>query len=168
MLSLSEEQGGEGFAEISVRSAVSEALQLVSTRLEDASIELTQAMSQEVPEVLGNRAQLIQVLVHLFNNAITAMDAGGTLTVRTRLIEEELVEIKVIDTGRGIPKEHRERVFEPFFTTKEEWQGRGLGLSVAFRIIEQHNGSIVIDSELEKGTEVTVTLPIAKGGAHLV
>jgi len=73
----------------------------------------------------------------------------------------------VSDEGRGIAPEHLEQVFEPFFTTKEDWQGQGLGLAVAYRIIEAHHGSIKIESKLGEGTTVTVLLPAKRRGAHL-
>jgi two-component system NtrC family sensor kinase len=78
------------------------------------------------------------------------------------------VRLSVRDTGRGIPVEIQDRVFEPFFTTKEEWRGEGMGLAIAFRVVEAHRGRIRIDSQPGAGTAMIVTLPVARGGAHLV
>jgi len=76
--------------------------------------------------------------------------------------------VKVIDTGHGIAPEVRERIFEPFFTTKNEWHGQGLGLTYAFRVFEQHGGVIRAESEVNKGTTMTVRLPAARHRTHIV
>jgi signal transduction histidine kinase len=82
-------------------------------------------------------------------------------------MDGELLRLRVSDEGRGIAPEHIEQVFEPFFTTKDDWQGQGLGLAVAYRIIEAHHGSIKLESKLGEGTTVTVLLPAKRRGAHL-
>jgi signal transduction histidine kinase len=74
----------------------------------------------------------------------------------------------VRDAGRGISAENLARIYEPFFTTKHDWEGRGLGLTVAYRVIEEHHGSIEIDSEEGVGTSVEITLPASTKGSHLV
>ena len=82
----------------------------------------------------------------------------GKLDLALDSLDAEVVRLRVTDNGRGIAKEHLEQVFEPFFTTKEDWQGQGLGLAVAYRIIEAHSGSIKLDSKLGEGTTVTIRL----------
>jgi signal transduction histidine kinase len=89
------------------------------------------------------------------------------LRVQLDTLDGELLRLRVSDEGRGIAPEHIEQVFEPFFTTKEDWQGQGLGLAVAYRIIEAHHGSIRLESKLGEGTTVTVLLPAKRRGAHL-
>jgi two-component system, NtrC family, sensor kinase len=117
--------------------------------------------------VLGNKAQLQQVFLQLFANSRTAMNGhGGKLTVSTSL-ESQLIKVAVSDTGRGIPAEHLDKIFEPFFTTKDEWQSQGLGLTVAFRVVEEHHGKIKASSEVGRGTTMTITLPAARRSAHL-
>jgi signal transduction histidine kinase len=86
------------------------------------------------------------------------MPRGGTLTVRARLASGRVL-IDVTDTGTGIPEEIRERVFEPFFTTKEVGKGTGLGLSICQRIVERLGGALTIESEVGRGTTVSVDLP---------
>ena len=94
-------------------------------------------------------------------NARTSMPAGGTLTVRTAHPSQPdgQVALAVEDTGRGIAPEIRERIFEPFFTTKDDWSNVGLGLSVSYRIVEEHGGRIEVASEVGRGSTFTVYLP---------
>jgi signal transduction histidine kinase len=123
--------------------------------------------------VIGDAAQLGQVLMNLCINARDAMPAGGKLTIRARnryLVEEErrlapgapqqrYVRVTVADTGAGIPREVISRVFDPFFTTKEKGKGTGLGLGVVLSIVRIHGGFISLFSKVGKGTEFKVYLP---------
>ncbi len=103
---------------------------------------------------------LQQVLINLLLNAVEASDWGGVVNVET---DEDssggFVQVRIIDSGKGIPKAHINRVFEPFFTTKGAGKGTGLGLSVSLGIIQKHEGTIEIESEEGRGTTVTVLLP---------
>ena len=114
---------------------------------------------REVPLVDGNEAQLREVVVNLILNAADAMPAGGTITLSTRL-DGDRVAMEVTDTGVGMTEEVRQRCLEPFFSTKGE-RGTGLGLGVADGIIKRHGGSISVESELGKGTSITLRLPIS-------
>jgi signal transduction histidine kinase len=110
--------------------------------------------------VLADRQRLTQVLVNLLTNACDASAPGGAVLVdATR--EPDAVLLRVIDAGRGVPAELKERVFEPFFTTKPPDEGTGLGLSVVYGIVEEHGGRVWIESEPGCGTTVLVRLPIA-------
>jgi CheY-like chemotaxis protein len=100
------------------------------------------------------------VLVNMVFNAIDAMPEGGTLTLSSRTVGEQVV-IKVVDSGIGMYPEVRSRIFDPFFTTKGK-AGLGLGLAVSFGIIRRHGGNIEVESQYEKGTEFCITLPVAK------
>jgi len=102
--------------------------------------------------------QINQVFMNLLQNAIHAITEKGDIWIRT-WEDGDRVHISVRDSGKGIRKEHLGRVFEPFFTTKEVGQGTGLGLSVSYRIIENHGGKITVSSEEGKGAEFVVTLP---------
>jgi signal transduction histidine kinase/CheY-like chemotaxis protein len=110
--------------------------------------------------VMGDDSELREVLVNMVFNAIDAMPEGGTLTLSTRIVDEQVV-IKVIDTGVGMYPEVRSRIFDPFFTTKGK-AGLGLGLAVSFGIIRRHGGNIEVESQYGKGTEFRVTLPVAE------
>jgi signal transduction histidine kinase len=107
------------------------------------------------------------VLLNLFTNAGDAMPRGGRLAVRVRPgrlpPDRPAVAIEVADTGTGIPPEVLPRVFDPFFTTKAEGKGTGLGLAICKRIVQQHHGTLEIESELGRGTTVRVSLPVHNG-----
>ncbi len=91
------------------------------------------------------------------------MPQGGTLTLETKNLRKEVL-IRVSDTGKGIPKESLSHIFEPFFTTKKACSGVGLGLSVVYGIVRDHNGIIKVDSVLGQGTTFTIRLPALKAG----
>ena len=110
--------------------------------------------------VMGDDSELREVLVNMVFNAIDAMPEGGTLTLSTRTVGEQVV-IKVVDTGVGMYPEVRSRIFDPFFTTKGK-AGLGLGLAVSFGIIRRHGGNIEVESQYGRGTEFRVTLPVAE------
>ena len=110
--------------------------------------------------VMGDDSELREVLVNMVFNAIDAMPEGGTLTLSSETVENQVV-IKVVDSGVGMYPEVRSRIFDPFFTTKGK-AGVGLGLAVSFGIIRRHSGNIEVESQYGQGTEFRITLPVAK------
>ena len=104
-----------------------------------------------------------QVFLNLFLNARDAMPSGGWLTVSSR-VEGESAVIEVADTGCGILPEHLSRIYDPFFTTKTVGQGTGLGLSVTYGVVQEHQGTIECASRPGQGTRFTLTLPLAAAG----
>jgi signal transduction histidine kinase len=100
---------------------------------------------------------LKQALLNIVKNAIAAMPNGGTLTISAVTRHDEL-QISISDTGIGIPEELLAKIFEPYFTTKES--GTGLGLTITFKIIKEHNGEITVESKPSKGSTFTIHLPI--------
>lgn len=121
-------------------------------------VTVVREFAPDLPPVMADGDQIRQVAINLILNAGSAMTAGGVLTVRTFLDQEQYVNIVFSDTGCGIPREDQERIFEPFFTTKTK--GTGLGLAITRQIVEMHHGRIAIDSEVGRGTDVTVRLPL--------
>lgn len=113
----------------------------------------------DVPKIEAFGGQLNQVFMNILDNAQYAIKGEGTVTISVKR-EGEKVVIKFSDTGEGIKKEDIRKVFEPFFTTKPVGQGTGLGMSITYRVIKNHNGEISVDSELGKGTTFTIKLPI--------
>ncbi len=114
----------------------------------------------ETPFVSGNDSELREVLTNLIFNATDAINHKGTITIRTRLDEEDgYALLEVCDTGSGMPEEVQEKCLEPFFSTKGE-HGTGLGLSMVFGVIKRHQGDIRIESELHKGTTFVIKLPL--------
>jgi CheY-like chemotaxis protein/anti-sigma regulatory factor (Ser/Thr protein kinase) len=111
----------------------------------------------KLPRIFGNAAELREVATNLIFNAVDAMPAGGTISLRSS-VEEEHAVLEVSDTGSGMSEEVRMRCLEPFFSTKGE-KGTGLGLSMVFGIIKRHEGSVEIESTLGKGTTFRIRLP---------
>src|SRR6185369_12608487 len=117
----------------------------------------------ELPTVNCYPQQLGQVFLNFLVNAAHAIDQQGVVRVTTRT-EDGYVTIAVSDTGCGIAEENMDRIFEPFFTTKEVGTGTGLGLAISYEIVQRHNGTIDVESEVGKGTTFTVHLPIGNNG----
>lgn len=120
-------------------------------------------MDTDLPDLLGSEDQLQQVFMNLVSNAAEAMEvtSGGTLSIETRhLLREDKLLINFEDTGPGIPEENIPKLFEPFFTTKKKGKGVGLGLSVVYGIIQEHEGSIYVKSKVGQGTTFQVKLPL--------
>jgi GAF domain-containing protein/anti-sigma regulatory factor (Ser/Thr protein kinase) len=115
-----------------------------------------------VPRVEGHPAELREVLTNLILNALDALPEGGTLSLVTRAVGDQ-VEIVIADSGVGMPEAVRRRIFEPFFTTKGP-RGTGLGLAMAYGIVTRHGGQITVESEEGRGTEFTIRLPAARRG----
>jgi len=103
--------------------------------------------------------EINQVVLGILTNAMQAMDSAGRLRVETRVGEKDTVEIVISDTGCGIAPEHLPHIFDPFFTTRAVGSGKGLGLSIAYGIVQGHRGSITVQSEVGVGTSFCVSLP---------
>jgi two-component system NtrC family sensor kinase len=142
--------------ELQVAAVVDEALQLIAHQIAIQGLTLERHLDP-TPPVLADFGQLRQAVVNVALNAVEAMGKRGTLTVSTRGSADGGVEIVIADTGPGISPENLARVFEPFFTTKEK--GTGLGLSVVYGIVQRHQGSVDVQSELGRGTCFTLKLP---------
>ena len=112
----------------------------------------------KLPPVLCYPQELNQVFMNILVNAAQAIKERGEIKVSTKALDDK-VEIKIADTGSGIPEENLSRIFEPFFTTKDVGKGTGLGLNVAYNIIKKHNGTIDVESTIGKGTTFIVTIP---------
>jgi signal transduction histidine kinase len=96
--------------------------------------------------------------MNLIGNALDAIEGKGKLVITTET-QKNKVSISISDSGMGIPEEIRSKIFDPFFTTKEVGKGTGLGLSISYAIIESHNGSLEVESQLDEGTTFIITLP---------
>ena len=119
-----------------------------------------QFYDSDLPQVLGDTEKLKQVVMNLVMNARQSISQAGQITVSTRHdSRNHKIAIAVEDTGSGIPPHVITRIFDPFFTTKPTGQGTGLGLSVSYGIVKEHGGEITVDSEPEKGSLFSVTLP---------
>jgi CheY-like chemotaxis protein len=157
---------------------VKESLKLLRSSI-PTSIEIRQNIAKDVDTILADPTQLNQVLINLCTNADHAMPDGGvievilknlefdedTATQYTGLSPGRYVSLSVSDTGHGISKEEIDRIFDPYFTTKEVGKGTGMGLAVVHGIVNGHNGKIVVESEIGKGTNFTIFFPVVKKDA---
>ncbi len=144
-----------------INDIIENVMKLTGHMINRKNINVVRSFS-DIPEVMLDVNKMEQVFLNIILNAVQAMDDGGTLTVTTS-INNGYCEISFSDTGCGIPPEIMPRIFDPFFTTKPVGEGTGLGLSVSKSIIEQHSGSIYVESS-QRGTIFTVRLPVIKNG----
>ncbi|MFC5300924.1 ATP-binding protein [Azospira restricta] len=119
----------------------------------------------ELPPVYCLISQLNQVFMNLLVNASQAIETRGEVVIRTRRVGDDMVSVEVADTGTGISEDNLKRIFDPFFTTKPVGTGTGLGLSLAYSIVERHHGRIEVDSKPGEGTTFRVLLPVAPAAA---
>ncbi len=155
-------------AAISVHKILDRTLLLAQHRVEGRQIAFERAFQAETDVLDGDIHQLEQAFVNLLLNGVEAINGAGTLATTTELVAGEgqlregeprrWMRVRISDSGGGITQENMRRLFEPFFTTKQN--GTGLGLAVTRRIIEEHNGTIQVESHPGKGTTFTVTLPM--------
>ena len=149
-------------AEVILSDVVRGTVPLVDHRAELEGVRFEERHLGRLPRVAVDVNQFQQVLVNLVNNAVDAMESGGTLKIET-FAERGWVNLQVKDTGCGIPLDDLDRIFEPFFTTKPEVSGTGLGLSVSHGIVMKHGGRIDVDTEVGVGSTFTVRLPQTTG-----
>jgi len=123
-----------------------------------AEVEFVRCFAADLPQLEADSAQLQQVFLNVFLNAIEAMAEGGQINVSTRKADEKSLELEITDTGKGIPEAALVKVFRPFMTTKSK--GTGLGLAICKRIIEDHGGSIAAGIYPAGGTRFTIILPL--------
>jgi len=153
-----------------IHSILDHTLLLNEENARQSNIILTRSYDPSLPDVLGNRDQLVQVFLNIIRNAVEAMQSGGKLTVVTRMSDQftsvqsdgkklRLMVVKVNDTGRGIKQEHLNDIFTPFFTTKDK--GVGLGLALSYQIIQEHLGTMRVESQENEGTTFSIYLPLA-------
>lgn len=139
-------------------SILERSLMLINHHLQLHNIQLIKDFCCKYLEFECDKNQIQQALVAILINAIEAMPDGGILTVKVNC-EDNFVYIRITDTGIGIPQENLNKIFEPFFSTKAGGKGTGLGLSVVYGIVKQHQGRIEVQSEVNKGTTVTLIFP---------
>jgi len=148
---------------IDVIQVIDRALKIVHNQLSFHNIHVSRHDQDALPSIRADENQLLQVFINLLVNAADAVgEGGGEITLSTRPArndERQWIEIEVSDTGPGIPPEDLGKIFDPFYTTKED-RGTGLGLSVAWGILERHRGTISVDSDVGKGTTFTIRLPV--------
>ncbi|MCB2183433.1 MAG: PAS domain S-box protein [Desulfobulbaceae bacterium] len=171
--------GQSQFSEVDLIAIVKKALFLSAPRIDDKEIKVIESYESDAPIVQGDDGQLQQVFLNIVLNAIDSMGKDGVLTIRSYLDKESgtirsrnecmspscrsmngYFKVAVQDTGSGIDPDSMEMIFNPFHTTKGN--GTGLGLSISHRILEQHGGTIIVESEPEVGSNFIVCLPVCR------
>ena len=145
--------------EVDINHVVNRAFDLVAHSAELQHIQVVKELDPSLPRLMADSEQLQQVCTNLILNAIQAMPEGGRLTLRTSTDDTQL-KVEVQDTGCGISAENMRKLFTPFFSTKHEVKGVGLGLAVAYGIIQRHRGRIEVQSKEGEGTTFTIYLPL--------
>jgi len=147
---------------VNLRRVVDDVIALVRNTAEDRGVQIGVEESTPAPIVEADAELLKSCFSNILINAIQAMPAGGKVTFRLSQ-DNDSVQIEIIDTGTGIAPEALEQIFEPYYSTKET--GIGLGLAVTKKIIEEHQGTIEVESSLGTGTKFTIVLPHSPGEA---
>lgn len=146
------------FAKTDTKQIVLDTVTLLESHANLINIKLITDFEGDYPPIYCEINKIKQVLINTIKNAMEAMKDGGEIIIQLNKKDSEFIEISVIDHGEGIPQEKLTKLGEPFYTTKEK--GTGLGLMVCYKIIQEHHGTIEIDSIHQQGTTVKITLPI--------
>ena len=149
--------------ETDLNQLAEKAADLVGHQIKLKQVALELALDPSLPAVTADDGQLRQCLLALLMNALDATAAGGRIVLSSGRGADGRTHLTVEDTGAGIPREHLEKIFNPFFTTKPVGQGTGLGLAICHGIVAAHGGEIQVESEVGRGTRMTVVLPPARG-----
>jgi two-component system NtrC family sensor kinase len=149
--------------DVNIINVIESTLSFGARQLERQGIKIEKNYDNGLPLIKGDESQLRQVVLNMITNARDAISGEGTLKITTRkgnADKGQFVEMEFSDTGVGINKEDIGKIFDPFFTTKRPGRGVGLGLSITHTIVKNHNGEILVDSELGKGTTFIIRLPV--------
>lgn len=155
------------FVAVDLKQLIHETIKLLEPRLRKTGIELNEDYDPNLDLIYADSDQMKQVIMNLILNAMDSMPKGGKLTIKTNVYSQnthdgqrDWVQIKIIDTGCGIPEELKDTLFDPFVSGREE--GIGLGLSIAFQILHRHGGWIEADNNPHGGATFTVKLPLRR------
>jgi len=152
------------FTKVDVNQLIEDTLSFISLQPLFRKVKIEKNLLSSLPQITADLNQLRQVLTNVFINAAQAMLQGGILRVETSKVKfEEFIQIDIADSGIGISADNLKKIFDPFFTTKKS-QGTGLGLSISLSYIKNHDGDIIVKSEINKGTTFTLLLPIRQSG----
>jgi signal transduction histidine kinase len=148
-----------------INALIAELVEFVWYELEHNHIECALELDKTIPLILFDERYMKQALLNLIKNAQAAMPEGGNLNIKTERTDTDIL-ISVRDTGVGIGEENLPKIFEPFFTTREA--GSGLGLTLVFKIIREHQGEITVKSRKGEGACFTITLPVPQKDRRLI
>jgi len=148
------------FNRIDINDVLTDVFFLVEQKINGRKIQLLKNLYPGSLFIMGDSDRLEQVFINIIDNAIHAVSDKGVITVSTRA-EDKYIQTEISDSGTSILEEHLDKIYDPFFTTKEVGKGTGLGLTISHAIIKDHNGSISVDSQVNKGTTFTIIFPKA-------
>ena len=136
----------------SLNEIVESSLRFVDHRIKEQGIRLEKVLSPELPDIYGDADNISQVIINIIVNALDSMSSGGNLIIKTGYCghQPSNIQVAITDSGIGIREEILNKIFNPFFTTKE--MGSGLGLAISKRIMDDHNGNILVESKVGEGT----------------
>ncbi|MHC1703905.1 MAG: two-component regulator propeller domain-containing protein [Tenuifilaceae bacterium] len=143
---------------IDIHSIINNCLLMLQNKTKNR-IEIITEFSEKPYTLMGNEGKLHQAILNIVANAVHSIDNMGIINITTK-IEEKLIRIYIIDSGRGISEENLPKILDPFFTTKDTGEGTGLGLSITYNILQEHNGTIEFESKLGVGTTTIITMPL--------
>lgn len=148
------------FVPLNINESILEILLFLEEQLEVSGIRVKKQLADKLPGLVANKNEMRELLFNMIVNAKESMPDGGRLFITTRPHRGNSVEIIIQDTGKGIPKRDLNRIFDPFFSTKATGNGRGIGLSICYGIVERQGGNIKVKSEVGEGTTFTILLPV--------
>jgi len=144
--------------EYNIHSILDNCLGFLNNKTEQR-IEIKKNYFTQPISMMGNTGELHQLFINILSNSIQSIENEGIISIKTQNLEDHIL-IEISDSGCGISEENIPKITDPFFTTKDPGKGTGLGLSIVYRIIQDHNGTLEFQSDINKGTVVTIILPI--------
>ena len=151
----------EDLSPVDLNEVLQESLRMVRLAIKPGSVEVMKKF-QPIEKIQANIGEIQQVFTNLITNAFQSMDGkGGNLVLSTRSLKDS-IEVKVSDSGKGIPQKYLSQIFDPFFTTKKPGEGTGLGLNIVYRIVTKYEGTIDVESKEQVGTSFTIKFPIRR------
>ena len=149
--------------QVDINKLLDQTLDFLRNEAHYRGIDIRTNFDGTIPATTSDSAQLQQVFLNIFNNAIDAIGKNGVLSVSTSYeANDRNLSIRIADDGPGMSKEIQSKIFDPFFTTKEVGRGTGLGLSISYGIVEKLGGRITVESEVGKGTTFTICIPVVE------
>ncbi len=138
---------------------VREVIDFVEKELLYKNVQVKMTFAEDLTHIESDKGKLQQVILNILNNAVDAVEKGGTIEVQTGIKDEHTATVSIIDNGHGIPESILNHIFEPFFTTKEKDKGTGLGLSISYGIMKKLGGTISVRSKVNEGTTFLIEVP---------
>jgi signal transduction histidine kinase len=161
LLGIARKEKKNEFEVLSLNDTILSALSLVNHEIANRYISITHDLEDHMPDILANKNHLQGVWINMIVNAIDAIDdkPDGKIFISSRLVDNEF-RVTIYDNGKGIPQDQLMKIFEPFYTTKSVGKGTGLGLSVCLRVIKEHRGTILAESQPGQGSKFIIVLPV--------